>query len=81
MGFEPAECIVVEDGVPGVEAGCRAGMGVLGYGPAGRSERLADAGAEVLKLAGAVEVDPCELIREMRWENATDSRPGRFVLD
>jgi transcriptional regulator with XRE-family HTH domain len=35
----------------------------------------------ILKLAGAVEVDPCELIREMRWENATDSRPGRFVLD
>jgi transcriptional regulator with XRE-family HTH domain len=35
----------------------------------------------ILKLAGAVEVDPCELIREMRWENATDARPGRFILD
>jgi transcriptional regulator with XRE-family HTH domain len=34
----------------------------------------------ILKLAGAVEVDPCELIREMHWENATDSRPGRFVI-
>jgi hypothetical protein len=35
----------------------------------------------ILKLAGAVEVDPCDLIREMHWENATDSQPGRFVLD
>jgi hypothetical protein len=35
----------------------------------------------ILKLAGAVEADPCDLIREMHWENATDSQPGRFVLD
>ena len=35
----------------------------------------------ILKLAGAIEVDPCDLIREMRWENATASRSGRFVLD
>ena len=34
----------------------------------------------ILKMAGAVEVDPCELIREMHWQNATESRPGRFVL-
>jgi transcriptional regulator with XRE-family HTH domain len=34
----------------------------------------------ILKLAGAIEVDPCELIREMHWENATNSRPGRFVI-
>lgn len=34
----------------------------------------------ILKLAGAVEVDPCELICEMRWENATDSRPGRVII-
>jgi hypothetical protein len=32
----------------------------------------------ILKLAGAIEVDPCELRREMRWQLATDSRPGRF---
>lgn len=36
----------------------------------------------ILKLAGAIEADPCELIREMRWENATDARPRplRFGL-
>jgi HAD superfamily hydrolase (TIGR01509 family) len=56
MGFEPADCIVVEDGVPGVEAGCSAGMRVLGYGPDSRSERLADAGAEV--FASMAELPP-----------------------
>lgn len=47
MGFEPADCIVIEDGLPGIEAGLRAGMRVLGYGPGGRSARLAGAGTEV----------------------------------
>jgi hypothetical protein len=56
MGFESADCIVVEDGVPGVEAGCRAGMRVLGYGPDSRSERLANAGAEV--FASMAELPP-----------------------
>jgi HAD superfamily hydrolase (TIGR01509 family) len=39
MGWEPAECAVVEDSPAGVEAGLRAGMTVLGYAgrtPAGR---------------------------------------------
>lgn len=31
MGVEPAHCIVVEDSVPGVEAGLAAGMTVLGF--------------------------------------------------
>jgi HAD superfamily hydrolase (TIGR01509 family) len=47
MGFEPADCIVIEDGVLGVEAGCRAGMAVLGYGQGSKAERLAGAGAQV----------------------------------
>jgi HAD superfamily hydrolase (TIGR01509 family) len=47
MGFEPADCIVVEDGVLGVEAGCQAGMAVLGYGQGSKAERLAEAGAQV----------------------------------
>jgi len=47
MGFEPDDCIVVEDGVPGVKAGRRAGMRVLGYAPNGSADRLANAGAEV----------------------------------
>lgn len=46
MGFEPAQCVVVEDGVPGVEAGRRAGMKVLGYAPADSVDRLRRAGAE-----------------------------------
>lgn len=34
MGFEPADCVVVEDAPAGVEAGRTAGMRVLGYGVA-----------------------------------------------
>ncbi|MGN6215410.1 MAG: HAD family hydrolase [Solirubrobacterales bacterium] len=48
MGFDPADCVVVEDGVPGVEAGHAAGMRVLGYAPAGCDpNRLSMKGAEV----------------------------------
>jgi HAD superfamily hydrolase (TIGR01509 family) len=47
MGFEPAQCIVVEDGVPGVRAGRRAGMRVLGYAPGSSADRLTSAGALV----------------------------------
>jgi HAD superfamily hydrolase (TIGR01509 family) len=32
MGFEPADCVVVEDAPAGVEAGRAAGMRVLGFG-------------------------------------------------
>ena len=46
MGFEPARCIVVEDGVPGVQAGRRAGMRVLGYAPGDSAKRLTGAGAQ-----------------------------------
>ena len=35
-GFDPADCVVVEDGVLGVEAGRAAGMRVLGYASARR---------------------------------------------
>jgi HAD superfamily hydrolase (TIGR01509 family) len=47
MGFEPTECVVVEDAVPGVFAARAAGMPVLGYAPEGTGERLAAAGAHV----------------------------------
>lgn len=33
MGFTPNECIVIEDSLPGMQAGLRAGMRVLGYVP------------------------------------------------
>lgn len=48
MGFDPADCVVIEDGVLGVEAGRAAGMRVLGYAPVGRDpDRLSRKGAEV----------------------------------
>jgi HAD superfamily hydrolase (TIGR01509 family) len=39
MGFEPTRCIVVEDGVPGVQAGQLAGMRVLGYASGSSADR------------------------------------------
>lgn len=50
MGFDPSNCVVVEDGVPGVEAGRAAGMRVLGYAPGGCDpNRLLKMGAEVFR--------------------------------
>lgn len=46
LGCEPAECVVVEDGVLGARAGRAAAMRVLGYAPNGNGERLAQEGAE-----------------------------------
>jgi HAD superfamily hydrolase (TIGR01509 family) len=46
LGFEPGECAVVEDSVPGVEAGRAAGMRVLGFAREVTAERLFAAGAE-----------------------------------
>lgn len=47
MGFDPADCVVVEDAVPGVRAAQAAGMPVFGYAPKGTDDRLAAAGARV----------------------------------
>ncbi len=50
MGFDPADCFVVEDGALGVEAGRAAGMKVLGYAPTEREAvRLSSRGAEVFR--------------------------------
>ena len=49
MGFRPAACVVVEDGVLGVRAGRLAGMEVLGYAPEGRGDRLASEGARTFE--------------------------------
>jgi HAD superfamily hydrolase (TIGR01509 family) len=43
MGWEPAECAVVEDSPAGVEAGLSAGMTVFGYAGTTPASRLADA--------------------------------------
>jgi HAD superfamily hydrolase (TIGR01509 family) len=47
------ECVVVEDSIPGVQAGRRAGMRVIGFTggshcPPGHAERLIEAGAETV---------------------------------
>lgn len=49
MGFEPAGCVVVEDGVLGARAGRLAGMEVLGFAPDGRGDRLAREGARTFE--------------------------------
>ncbi|GAB4496774.1 MAG: hypothetical protein OHK003_03120 [Anaerolineales bacterium] len=45
FGIPPSRCIVIEDSVPGVTAGVRAGMPVYGYAAFTPAEKLAEAGA------------------------------------
>jgi HAD superfamily hydrolase (TIGR01509 family) len=47
MGFEPATTVVVEDTVPGVQAGRAAGMRVLAFARLVAADELAAAGGEV----------------------------------
>jgi HAD superfamily hydrolase (TIGR01509 family) len=48
MDADPSTCVVLEDSVPGVQAGVAAGMRVLGYGSGlADPDALRDAGAEV----------------------------------
>lgn len=49
LGVAPADCVVIEDAVPGVEAGIAAGMRVLAYAGAAHADRpgLAAAGGEL----------------------------------
>ena len=51
MGFEPADCVVIEDSVPGTEAGIAAGMRVFSYHADPLSNR------DALAAAGGVLVD------------------------
>jgi HAD superfamily hydrolase (TIGR01509 family) len=48
MGFQPTDCIVVEDTIHGVRAAKAAGMRVLGYGGHGRGDELSQNGACVI---------------------------------
>ena len=45
LGAAPARCVVIEDSVPGVQAGVAAGMRVLGYAARNPAALLAAAGA------------------------------------
>lgn len=47
MGFAPERCVVVEDSVPGVQAGTEAGMRVLAFASTGDAEALQTAGGVV----------------------------------
>ncbi len=40
MGVEPKHCAVVEDSMPGIQAGIRAGMKVFAYQPMMVDERI-----------------------------------------
>ena len=51
MGVEAAECTIVEDAVPGVQAGTAAGMRVLAFAGAGHADR------EGLAVAGGILFD------------------------
>ncbi len=58
MGVSPELCAVVEDSVPGVQAGVAAGMKVFGYVALSNAESLTDAGAQVFNTMNQL---PCLL--------------------
>lgn len=51
LGFSPADCVVIEDAPPGIEAAKRAGMRVIGIATTYPSERLVGADLVVAHLA------------------------------
>jgi HAD superfamily hydrolase (TIGR01509 family) len=55
LGWKPGECLVIEDSLPGVQAGVAAGMTVCGFTGAGH---IRDGHAENLRAAGAHFVVP-----------------------
>lgn len=54
LGVAPAQCAVVEDSMPGVQAGKAAGMTVFGYAPAGNEASLAALGAHPFTTMAAL---------------------------
>jgi phosphoglycolate phosphatase len=48
MGISPDQCVVIEDSVPGVQAGCAAGMKVFGYAQQSDRDALVTAGAHLI---------------------------------
>ena len=48
MNTNPEHCVVIEDSVPGVQAGYAAGMTVFGYAQHSDPTALTDAGAKIV---------------------------------
>ncbi|HEX3976631.1 MAG TPA: HAD family phosphatase [Solirubrobacteraceae bacterium] len=61
MGFSPAQCVVVEDTMIGVEAALAAGMRVIAYAPDGDGEVFSAAG---VVTAGVATVDALDELPE-----------------
>ena len=56
IGVAPKDCVVFEDGLPGIKAGKAAGMKVIGVTFTHPRDRLLDAGADCV-ITGYVGVD------------------------
>lgn len=48
MGFEPSDCLVIDDSTQGVEAALAAGMRIVGYEDMTPAQKLRDAGADLV---------------------------------
>ncbi len=48
LGFDPGDCLVVEDAVAGIQAAHQAGARICGIGPPAEAQRLLDAGAAIV---------------------------------
>jgi HAD superfamily hydrolase (TIGR01509 family) len=66
LGIEPAACLVIEDGVVGVEAACRAGMPCLALTTTHPAERLAGADLIVADMTQVGEEDLARLFERKR---------------